>query len=149
LARGVMFLHQLLQAGLEDRAMTVGKGLELPWILFDAADGMTNRRQAGAGNEPHISASDDRYIHMLLQELSQNRCRQSVMRGIPTTGGIYHTHVFDRSAKTSPGISRGPPRNCRRMTLDTHGSNRLGDVNCLSRFRQRSATWPAWCEFQF
>jgi hypothetical protein len=70
LARRVVLVHQLLQAGLEDRAMAVLKRLELSLVLLDPADGVTDRRQARAGNQAHITAADDRHIHRAILTLT-------------------------------------------------------------------------------
>jgi hypothetical protein len=53
----------LAPAGLEDRAMPVLKRFKLLYILFHAAHGVADACQAHAGYQPHISTSDDSYVH--------------------------------------------------------------------------------------
>ena len=66
LARGVVLLHQFLQARFENGAVTILQRLELSSVFLDTADGVSDARQANACHQTDVATTDDRYIHFLV-----------------------------------------------------------------------------------
>jgi hypothetical protein len=62
---------QLLQAGLEDRHLARQKRGDLPLVLVDANDLMSEIGKTGSGDEADIARSDHRHTHF---ELPLARC---------------------------------------------------------------------------
>ena len=62
-ARGIVLLHQFLQARLEDRAVAVLEHLELFLVLLGAAHCVADAGQTGRRHQTDISTTDDRNVH--------------------------------------------------------------------------------------
>ena len=56
-------LHQIVEAGFEDRNFAALQALDLGRILIDAGDDMAEISKAGAGNKPDIARADHGYAH--------------------------------------------------------------------------------------
>src|SRR5439155_8939178 len=90
-AVAVVAVHQLAQARLVDRDLTVLQPLDLVRNLVDADDVVTALRETGAGDQSHVARSDDGDFHSAVLLIRSRRERGASPSGPPGCSSTPHT----------------------------------------------------------